>query len=70
MYLNDDELKLLKAYRENLTLTRVVFEFAAHRVYFIAATYLTLTRVVFECAYLYTPQVFKSNLTLTRVVFE
>ena len=55
---------------ENLTLTRVVFEFISAKTERQFTYYLTLTRVVFEFPLSPIIMFFHFYLTLTRVVFE
>ena len=55
---------------QDLTLTRVVFEFVSTNVKQVMIVYLTLTRVVFESLFLIVLTMKNVNLTLTRVVFE
>ena len=55
---------------QDLTLTRVVFEFVSTNVKQVMIVYLTLTRVVFECIVNIISYNIYINLTLTRVVFE
>ena len=54
----------------NLTLTRVVFEYLIRLVRELLPEHLTLTRVVFELLLIISVAIVSLYLTLTRVVFE
>ena len=58
------------SFGQNLTLTRVVFEFIKNNADYKTFKNLTLTRVVFEYFGTITMCKLIMNLTLTRVVFE
>ena len=70
MYLNSARWGTHEIIGQNLTLTRVVFEYKRHKLKLLTLAYLTLTRVVFESVSNGEYIMNANDLTLTRVVFE